>query len=177
MRKLHKLTPYQQEFAGEHINEVYSFLRSRQLPESEYYDVVIFGYLAAVQEYTQKPELAHYSFHVIARRQMKNSLCEHYTYLNRPMRKGITFSIHSEDTCSLDELLPNRQHNLQDSVADRMYAMELMSHLSEKEREVVWLKSQGRTYREIAALCGISPDGVGRRFHRLRCRLNQILAV
>ena len=38
----------QQLFAEEHHNLVYAFLKEKKLPEDEYYDVVIFGYLQAV---------------------------------------------------------------------------------------------------------------------------------
>lgn len=42
----------QQLFAEEHHNLVYAFLKEKKLPEDEYYDVVIFGYLQAVMDYT-----------------------------------------------------------------------------------------------------------------------------
>ena len=42
----------QQLFAEEHHNLVYAFLKEKKLPEDEYYDVVVFGYLQAVMDYT-----------------------------------------------------------------------------------------------------------------------------
>lgn len=42
------MTPAQQLFAEEHHNLVYAFLNEKKLPEDEYYDVVVFGYLQAV---------------------------------------------------------------------------------------------------------------------------------
>ena len=44
------MTPAQQLFAEEHHNLVYAFLNEKKLPEDEYYDVVVFGYLQAVIE-------------------------------------------------------------------------------------------------------------------------------
>lgn len=46
------MTPAQQLFAEEHHNLVYAFLNEKKLPEDEYYDVVVFGYLQAVMDYT-----------------------------------------------------------------------------------------------------------------------------
>lgn len=40
------MTPAQQLFAEEHHNLVYAFLNEKKLPEDEYYDVVVFGYLS-----------------------------------------------------------------------------------------------------------------------------------
>lgn len=178
MRKLHELTPCQKQYAEDHINLVYKFLHNMELSVDEFYDIVIFGYLAAVQEFDEKPELANRcAFTTIAWQQMKNCLCEHYTYLNRAKRKTILLSIHSEDTVSLDALLPDRKRNIPDTVSDRQYLQELMSHLTHKEREVVLLKAQGMTYSEIAVQCGITSDGVGSRFARLRQRLERCIVA
>ena len=44
-----RLTEEQSAFAEKHHHVVMDFLRRRWLPESEFYDVVIFRYLRAVQ--------------------------------------------------------------------------------------------------------------------------------
>ena len=49
-------------FADKNHNLVYKFLHEKNLPASEYYDIVIFGYLRAVQRYLTDPNLAGYSF-------------------------------------------------------------------------------------------------------------------
>lgn len=157
---------------------MYRFLHYRELPVDEYYDIVIFGYLAAVQEYDEKPGLDDkFQFSTIAWQKMSDCLCKHFTYINRPMRKAIAVSLYSEDTVSLDTMLPDRKHNVQDTVENRQYLLQLLSHLTNKEREVVFLKANGLSYSEIADWCGITPDGVGSRFARLRRRLGQILAA
>ena len=161
MNKLHELTPCQKEYAAKHINLVYRFLYQKELPVDEYYDIVIFGYLSAEQEYDEKP----------------HSLYNHYTYLNRPKRSAIMVSMHSQEGFSLDELLPDRKKNLQDTVSDRYRALELMSYLTRKEQVVVLLKADGYTYTEIAEKCGLTPDAVGSRFTRLRQRLSLFLSA
>ena len=177
MNKLHELTPCQKEYAAKHINLVYRFLYQKELPVDEYYDIVIFGYLSAVQDYDEKPQLSRYKFSTIAWRQMTDSLYNHYTYLNRPKRSAIMVSMHSQEGFSLDELLPDRKKNLQDTVSDRYRALELMSYLTRKEQVVVLLKADGYTYTEIAEKCGLTPDAVGSRFTRLRQRLSLFLSA
>ena len=44
------LTPEQGTFAAENHGLVLKFLNENHLPEDEYYDVVIFGYLKAVKD-------------------------------------------------------------------------------------------------------------------------------
>ena len=44
------LTKEQQTFATAHHSLVYKFLNENRLPEDEFYDVVIFGYLKAVRD-------------------------------------------------------------------------------------------------------------------------------
>ena len=51
MRKIQPLTPKEQLYAEKHHEMIYHFLSHYQLDETEYYDVVVFGYLAAIQEY------------------------------------------------------------------------------------------------------------------------------
>ena len=56
------LNDTQRIFADKNHNLVYKFLHEKNLPASEYYDIVIFGYLRAVQRYLTDPNLAGYSF-------------------------------------------------------------------------------------------------------------------
>ena len=52
------LNDTQRIFADKNHNLVYKFLHEKNLPASEYYDIVIFGYLRAVQRYLTDPNLA-----------------------------------------------------------------------------------------------------------------------
>ena len=46
-----KLTNEERLYAAIHHGLVYRFLRKNRLPQEEYYDVVILGYLRAVRRY------------------------------------------------------------------------------------------------------------------------------
>ena len=63
MRKIQPLTPEEQLYAEKHHEMLYHFLSHYQLDETEYFDVVVFGYLAAIQEYFRKPHAAHIFLH------------------------------------------------------------------------------------------------------------------
>lgn len=83
----------------------------------------------------------------------------------------------SHEESSLDCLLPDHRQSIHESATDKIYALELMTYMTEKEQEVVKLKAYGYTYREIATQCGLSIQAVGSRFARMRRRLKQIEAV
>ena len=68
------LNDTQRVFAEKNHNLVYKFLHEKNLPASEYYDIVIFGYLRAVQRYLTDPNLAGYSFATVAWRAMEGEV-------------------------------------------------------------------------------------------------------
>lgn len=68
------LNDTQRIFAEKNHNLVYKFLHKKNLPASEYYDIVIFGYLRAVQRYLTDPNLAGYSFGTVAWRAMEGEV-------------------------------------------------------------------------------------------------------
>lgn len=181
MKKINPLDDNQREFASEHIGLLYRFLRKQNLAFDEFYDIVVFGYLAAVQQYDEDERLKNrYAFSTIAWRQMRFSLFEYYRSCYRPKRNAPVISINrnmDDSTLSLDSLLPDRKSNIHESATNKIYALELMSYMTEKEQEVVKLKAFGYTYREIATRCGLSIPAVGSRFSRMRRRLGQIDAV
>ncbi len=196
MSTLHELTHLQKQFAEEHQETVLRFLSRMKLPVEDYYDIVIFGYLQAVQEYDENPALSRFRFTTIAMdivkrisklpknvsqeilyfTTMEDCLYRHYTYENRPKRKAPTVSIHSYTHAgrTLDEILPDRRKGLQEQAADRLFAMEVLSCLTDTERQMVHLKADGLTCREIAERLSTTVSGINGRFHRMRVRLMEM---
>lgn len=178
MKRIHELTPEQQEFAGEHHNLVYGFLRQNHLDEAEFYDVVIFGYLEAVQDYLERPELSRFKFSTIAWSRMRSCVVSEYIYQNRPKRNAPRGTYHEEfDTAALNEFLPNRMSAIAETLDNQTLAIRLLSYLTPKEKTVVHLKADGYTYREIAEQCNITVHGVGNRFYRMRRRLRELTLI
>ena len=68
------LTPEQRDYAAKHHGLVYKFLNNNRLPEDEFYDVVIFGYLRAVRRYHTVSYLRKYAFSTIAWQAMHSDL-------------------------------------------------------------------------------------------------------
>ena len=178
MSRLHELTHLQRQFAEEHQDTVFRFLSHKGLSIEDYYDIVIFGYLQAVhlkavQEYDENPALSRFRFSTIAWTKMGDCLNKYYAYENKPKRKAPTVSTHTytRDGLTLDEILPDRRKDLQAQASDRLFAMEVLSCLTETERQMVHMKADGLTYREIAERLSTTVGGINGRFHRMRVRL------
>ena len=77
------LNDTQRFFAEKNHNLVYKFLHEKNLPASEYYDIIIFGYLRAVQRYLTDPNLAGYSFATVAWRLPCHPFCPSPADLHR----------------------------------------------------------------------------------------------
>lgn len=73
-----ELTERQRAFAEENHHLVEEFLKYRNLPIDEYYDVVIFRYLRAVQQYDERDDLKQYKFSTIAKNHMRSALGNHF---------------------------------------------------------------------------------------------------
>ena len=176
MSRLNELTHLQRQFAEEHQDTVLRFLSRKRLSMEDYYDIVIFGYLQAVQEYDENPALSRFQFDTIAWTKMSDCLGKHYAYANRPKRKAPTVSTYAytRDGLTLDEILPDRRKDLQAQAADRLFAMEVLSCLTETERQMVYLKADGLTCREIAEIFSTTVHGINGRFRRMRMRLAEM---
>ena len=72
------LTERQEQFLAEHHYLVENFLRYRNLPMDEFYDVVIFRFLRAVQQYDEREDLQQYKFSTIANNAMRWALASYF---------------------------------------------------------------------------------------------------
>ena len=73
-----KLTEGQKRFAEEHHEVLEDFLKYRSLPFDEYYDIVVFRFLRAVQQYDEREDLKKYSFETIAKNHMRSALGNYF---------------------------------------------------------------------------------------------------
>ena len=162
MKNMRTLTEEQKIFAEQHHMLVEQFLWKKHLERSEFYDVVIFGYLEAVQEYLEKPELSKYPFSSIAWRKMRFCMGTYREdYEPALSRKQVS----EQMNCIAREL----EH--------RALLQQLMFHMTVKEKEVVCMRAAGYTYREIAEHCNITMRGVSARLIRMRKRFRALALI
>ena len=80
------LTEEQRRFAEQNHALVYKFLHQHGLSVDEYYDIVIFGFLLAVQRYLTDASLAPYAFSTVAWSAMESALRNHRRTARRKLR-------------------------------------------------------------------------------------------
>ena len=96
------LTEAESEFAAEHHSVIYGYLRKAGLPEDDFYDVVVFGYLRAVRKYLARPELRKYSFSTIAYRAMSCDVHHSKEYWMRKKRRALVHELSGTGSRSTD---------------------------------------------------------------------------
>lgn len=92
---LEPLSPAERSVAEENHYLVERFLSSRKLPSDEWYDVVVFRYLWAVELWFRRPDLYRYKFSTIAWKNMSSAVYNERQKQNRRIR-----------TVSLDDVIP-----------------------------------------------------------------------
>jgi len=150
----HELTMEQQDFASEHHNLVYAFLRDKKLGRDDYYDVVVFGYLRAVRQYCSREDLRQrYAFSTIARRKMADDLCAHYKAQSCPKRKAVTVSLESVinrgDMLMMSEVVAGPDHRMGQFEAELLWD-DISGLLTKPQAETLRMRVDGFSTREIA---------------------------
>ena len=150
--ELRPFTKEEQRFAEENHDLVYAFLNEKSLSEDEYYDVVIFGYLRAVQEYCEKTKLGKYKFSTLAWKRMQHTLADYYKYISSPKRCATVISLDEPldgedglcvaDTISYDDIMSE--------LKEELLMHELAKKLSPRAMRIVRMKVRGDKMHEIA---------------------------
>ena len=146
------MTEEQRQFATEHHNLIYSFLRDRKWEPGEYYDIAAFGFLRAVRRYLTEPELRQYAFSTIAWRAMGQSVA---SFHRAEMRRLETEQRYWE----AQQVIP--QDPMEELEAD-LILYDLAAVSSKEQYMLASLRLQGYSVAETARHYGISPKRVRR---------------
>ena len=170
------LTHEQKTFAAEHHSLVYRFLNENHLSESDYYDVIIFGYLNAVRKYLTRKDLQVYAFTTIAWNDMFQSLTNYYRDQNRQKRTAQVVSIHvslheeglplEERAAAPDALMQQLEHDL--------VMHDLANRVSKQQMDMVRLRSSGYGVRDIARSQNLSMRRVKELLEEVRVVLQEM---
>ena len=148
------MTDEQRRLAEANHDLVGAFLRENKLPEEQFYDVVIFGYLCAVQQYCENPNLKKkYSLATLAWKKMKRELVHYYNYLGSDKRSYHTVSLH-ESICEGSDLCwEDVLHDDGDILKDLQMELilhELAARLPKREMRIIRRKINGDKMHDIA---------------------------
>lgn len=147
------LTGKQQRFAEENHDLVHAFLKKRNLPESLFYDIVIFGYLRAVQEYCEVPSLRRFKFSTLAWKRMRSSVSNHCKYLSRPKRSAPTVSLDTligeADGLYWEDII-SRADEMMLRFETELLLQAIAQKLPQREMRIIRMKAQGYPMHDIA---------------------------
>lgn len=148
------LTDEHRCFAEKNHDLVLAFLRDYNLSESQYYDVIVFGYLRAVQDYLDNPKLQKNAFSTVAWKNMKQELYNYKKYLSSQKRFVSTVSLYdtrgdSEDYLYFEDVLPTNE-KLLDVLEERLLIHSLASTLPKRPMRIIRMKLSGYSMHDIA---------------------------
>lgn len=157
------LTEEQRIFAEQNHDLIYAFLHHNHLPMDEYYDVVVFGYLRALQKYFEGANLHCYSFSTIAWKTMQSELSNYRKHQNRTEKPGNIVSLQDaigsgEYPCWGDKIAQPDDLMIQ-------LEMELLLHaiaqsLPKRQAQAVLMKANGYNLNEIGKVMKIRNSAV-----------------
>ena len=141
------MTQEERDFAEQHHNLVIDFLRYRRLPMDEFYDVVIFGYLSAVQQYFRNPP-AGVEFKAMAFRAMKDSILREGEYHARAKRCGITVGLD-------DAELTDHRQDTEQQIEGKALLEQAAKVATPKEAKIISFLLDGFALYEVARILKI----------------------
>ena len=144
MRALHPMTNEEREFAEQRHGLVIDFLRCKRLPMDEFYDVVIFGYLSAVQQYFRNPP-AGVEFKAMAFRAMKDAVLRDGEYHARAKRCGITVGLD-------DAELTDHRQDTEQQIEGKALLEQAAKVATPKEAKIIRFLLDGFALHEAARL-------------------------
>lgn len=145
------LTDEQRKFAEEHHNLVYTFLKENGLMASQYYDIVIFGYLCAVQEYCEKEKLKKFPFAALAWKRMRREVFNYHKYLSKDISSHTT-TMHLQDL-RYDKALEDvvgKQDELLVQLETELILHALAKKLPSREMRIIRMRLDGVGMHDIA---------------------------
>lgn len=147
------MTPAERHFAAENHRLIYTFLEQNDLSTDDYYDIVVFGYLAAVCRYSADPALQRYAFSTIAWRSMRRSMSDYLRAESREKRQAAVVSLDAPVTAP-DGIHPREwpiiQHELLVRLEIELLLCDVASRVSPKEMELIRMRMAGMSIAAIA---------------------------
>ena len=138
------MTQEEREFAEQNHDLVIDFLRFKHLSMDNFYDVVIFGYLSAVQQYFCNPPTG-VAFKAMAFRAMKDSVLREGEYYARAKRSGFTVSLDDVKGTLVDPIQDTERQ-----IEGKALLEQAASIATPKEAKIIGLLLDGFVLREAA---------------------------
>ena len=156
------MTQEERKFAEQKHDLVIDFLRCKRLPMDDFYDVVIFGYLSAVQQYFRNPP-AGVAFKAMAFRAMKDSILRDCEYNARAKRCGYVESLVGMD-------IQDHRQDTERQTEGKALLEQVAQVATPREAKIIRLLVDGFALREAAQFLKMPKAAVVSCMENFYCR-------
>lgn len=175
---MYKLTEIEKQYAEQNHDLIYWFLRKNNYCVEEFYSVAVFGYLKAVQVYHRRTDLKQkYEFGFIAQQYMRTEIGNHFRMENSQCRKPKLGTVSLDADYTETENLYNAVggKSAEDNVLELEMFFDIMENLSDLQREIVQLKMDGYSNKEVQEQMEIKHATYYRELKRIRISVENVL--
>lgn len=160
-KQQNQLTEQESAFAAEHHSLIYYFLNKKELPEDEYYDVIVFGYLNGVQKYFRREDLQQYPFTTLAWRAMNSSYVNYERSKSRSQSNVQVLSLHEPyySVYTLKEIIVDAKDYAEETIS-AMAVSETLQCFDQTEREILMLLMEGYPKPKIRSTLGMTAEAL-----------------
>lgn len=150
--KLQPLSEMEKRQAEENHGLVYSFLHRHGYSIEEFYNIAIFGYLKGIQIYNRREDLRKkYQLAFICEQYMRAEIKDHFRVQNAQKRKPtetiLSLDANYSETESLYNLVGRKY--VEDDLMETELLREISEKLSEVQRNILKLKLEGYSNKEV----------------------------
>ena len=179
MSKIEPLTVKEREMVEQYHYLVADFLQRKRLAPNQYYDIVIFGYLQAIQRECRNPSPTHQKniyglIEVCMNRAVLQEWRCQYQIKRTGDRKHLSLDripAHTDDDeLSLYAVIADTQQNTETQVEARDLTERIRAIATPREREALDLVCLGYETREVAQKLGIARNTASRTLYNLRVK-------
>lgn len=147
------LTNTQREYASEHHKVVSDFLETRNLPEDEYYDIVIFAYLDAVME--SDCALKDKDFVRMANKMMGDAVDDYRKSKRGGKALSLDRPLNERGTLTLYDVIPGSG-----DICDDYCRKETLEEMPDNTKRIIKMRKFGLSNQEIAKSCAVKEPSV-----------------
>ena len=175
--QLKPLTPIERQYAEENYHLIMDFMKKSKLDAEEFFDIVIFDFLLAVEKYLNDTELqAKCNFEAVSYMYMKRAVFSHFRKQKTQKRSTEAGSDISYE--SIDEAVSG--HSTTENILSLEYremVEQIEKELTEEQRKIFSDKVEGYSLKEIADNHGINHKRVYKQFDKVKRIVADVMEI
>lgn len=177
-QQLRKLTPSEKDLASDNYHLIRRFLKLSKLNPEEFFDIVVFEFLLAVEIYLSDEELRkNFCFEAVSYMYMRRAVYSHFREqkaLKRSPVSGSDISFEETNAYIADSICNMENFSL---LEYKEAIKQIESSLTAEQRKIFRDKLKGYSLKEIAENIGIKSERVYRQFRKIRRVVAAVMEV